>query len=132
VSVSTNRVRFSGGLDAKVSIPLAKSRSFHPAPEAAMTTNRLILPVALTAVTRALWAAIQAAVRGVKLVVRRAQNRRQAAVLAHLEARMLADIGLTRADVRDAASARLWEDPTELLRDRAVERRRRSGDRVAG
>ena len=37
---------------------------------------------------------------------------------------MLADIGLTRSDVRDAFAEPLWQDPTELLRTRALERRR--------
>ena len=36
---------------------------------------------------------------------------------------MLADIGLTRADLRDAFSEPFWEDPTALLRERALERR---------
>ena len=36
---------------------------------------------------------------------------------------MLADIGITGADVRDAFSEPFWEDPTALLRERAIERR---------
>ena len=36
---------------------------------------------------------------------------------------MLADIGITRADVRDAFSEPFWDDPTALLRERALERR---------
>ena len=43
--------------------------------------------------------------------------------MAGLDRRMLADIGLTRADVRDAFSAPFWDDPTALLRARAIERR---------
>lgn len=56
-------------------------------------------------------------------IVRAYVNRRDAAVLAGLDARMLADIGLTRSDVRDAFSEPLWRDPTELLVSRAGERR---------
>jgi uncharacterized protein YjiS (DUF1127 family) len=51
------------------------------------------------------------------------RNRSSAAVLAGLDDRMLADIGLTRSDVRDAFAEPLWNDPTYLLRARALERR---------
>ena len=44
-------------------------------------------------------------------------------MLAGLDRHMLADIGITRADLRDAFSAPFWEDPTALLRERALERR---------
>ena len=43
--------------------------------------------------------------------------------LAGLDRNMLADIGLTRADLNDALSGAFWEDPTALLRERAIERR---------
>jgi len=43
--------------------------------------------------------------------------------LAYCDQRMLADIGINRADLRDAFSEPLWEDPTALLRERALERR---------
>jgi hypothetical protein len=36
---------------------------------------------------------------------------------------MLADLGITRVDLRDAFSEPFWEDPTALLRERAIERR---------
>ena len=51
------------------------------------------------------------------------ENRRAAHTLARFDDRMLADIGLTRADVRDAYAESLWHDPTNLLRARALERR---------
>jgi uncharacterized protein YjiS (DUF1127 family) len=51
------------------------------------------------------------------------RHRRQAARLAQLDGRMLADIGISRADLRDAFSEPFWEDPTALLRERALERR---------
>ena len=51
------------------------------------------------------------------------RNRRDAAVLTGLDDRMLADMGLTHGDVRDAFAGPLWHDPTNLLRARALERR---------
>jgi uncharacterized protein YjiS (DUF1127 family) len=58
------------------------------------------------------------------------KNRRDAASLAALDDRMLADIGLTRGDLRDAYSEPVWRDPTAILVSRALERRinrRRTG-----
>ncbi|MFT0860493.1 DUF1127 domain-containing protein [Ancylobacter sp. G4_0304] len=43
--------------------------------------------------------------------------------LGEFDDRMLKDIGLTRSDLRDAASGPLWQDPTAVLVVRAVERR---------
>ena len=43
--------------------------------------------------------------------------------LARLDDRQLADIGLTRSDLRDAYAEPLWEDPTSVLARRAAERR---------
>ena len=51
------------------------------------------------------------------------KNRRDATTLAGLDDRMLADIGLTRGDVRDAFSEPVWRDPTAILVSRAHERR---------
>ena len=51
------------------------------------------------------------------------KNRRDAVTLASLDDRMLADIGLTRGDVRDAVSGPVWRDPTAILVSRAQERR---------
>jgi uncharacterized protein YjiS (DUF1127 family) len=51
------------------------------------------------------------------------QNRRVALVLSRFDDRMLADIGVTRADLRDAIATPFWGDPTSLLRARALERR---------
>ena len=58
-----------------------------------------------------------------KELIRARQHRRQAGLLAGLDRRMLADIGITRSDVRDAFSEPFWDDPTALLRERALERR---------
>ena len=51
------------------------------------------------------------------------KNRREAAMLVGLDDRMLADIGLTRGDLRDAISEPVWRDPTAILVSRAHERR---------
>ena len=59
-------------------------------------------------------------------VVRAYRNRLDAAVLSEADARTLADLGLTRSDLRDAFAQPLWRDPTSLLRNRAGERRRRN------
>jgi uncharacterized protein YjiS (DUF1127 family) len=56
-------------------------------------------------------------------VLRAAKNRHSASMLARLDDRMLADIGLTRSDLRDAYAEPLWEDPTSVLAQRAAERR---------
>ena len=78
--------------------------------------------------TPSLFAAAVNAVSG--FVVARARevllllkNRRDAASLAGLDERMLADIGLTRGDLRDAYSEPVWRDPTAILVSRAHERR---------
>jgi uncharacterized protein YjiS (DUF1127 family) len=52
------------------------------------------------------------------------KNRHDTAMLAELDDRMLADIGLTRSDLNDAFSAPLWSDPTDVLAERALERRK--------
>ena len=56
-------------------------------------------------------------------VLQLAKNRRDAASLSGLDERMLADIGLTRGDLRDAYSEPVWRDPTAVLVNRAQERR---------
>jgi uncharacterized protein YjiS (DUF1127 family) len=53
------------------------------------------------------------------------KNRSAASSLANLDDHMLADIGLTRSDLRDAYSEPLWHDPTDVLAGRAAERRLR-------
>jgi uncharacterized protein YjiS (DUF1127 family) len=58
-----------------------------------------------------------------KALARARRNRKEAAALAGLDRRMLKDIGITRADINDAFSSPFWEDPTSLLRERAIERR---------
>ena len=62
-------------------------------------------------------------VRRLQQFARAAKHRHDAALLAGLDDRMLADIGLTRGDLRDAFSQPLWQDPTAVLVDRVDERR---------
>jgi uncharacterized protein YjiS (DUF1127 family) len=60
---------------------------------------------------------------GAHAFIQTLKNRRDAATLAGLDDRMLADIGLTRGDLRDAYSEPVWRDPTAILVSRAHERR---------
>jgi len=64
-------------------------------------------------------------VRGFARIGRAIKNRRAATALAGLDDHMLADIGITRSDLRDAYSEPLWHDPTDVLVGRAAERRTR-------
>lgn len=72
-------------------------------------------------------------VAGLRKVTRALKNRRQAGLLAGMDDRMLADIGLTRSDLRDAYAEPLWRDPTDVLAGRArAKRRRRTPDFATG
>lgn len=51
------------------------------------------------------------------------KHRRDINMLAAMDERMLADIGLTRGDLRDAIGEPLWRDPSTVLVSRADERR---------
>jgi uncharacterized protein YjiS (DUF1127 family) len=66
--------------------------------------------------------------------VRAYLNRRDLQTLAGFDDRMLADIGLTKSDVRDAVAEPLWRDPTVVLVGRVRERRlaRRPGPAQGG
>jgi uncharacterized protein YjiS (DUF1127 family) len=89
-----------------------------------MTTAQYpVLPLAAGTLARAFAALLAPVVLTSKAIARALRNRHNANVLASLDRRMLADIGLTRSDVHDAFSAPLWEDPTTLLSERAIERR---------
>ena len=82
---------------------------------------------ALTSLTIAgaapLGRALLALGRGVKQAIKRWKNRHDAMRLAALDERMLADIGLNRADLRDAFAELPWRDPSDVLVRRAAERR---------
>jgi uncharacterized protein YjiS (DUF1127 family) len=51
------------------------------------------------------------------------RHRRDLALLARFDDHMLADIGLTRSDLRDAMAEPRWRDPSVLLEKRLDERR---------
>jgi uncharacterized protein YjiS (DUF1127 family) len=89
-----------------------------------MNANIPVLPVAGSALARAVFALVVLATYWLKQLARARTHRREARVLAGLDRHMLADIGITRADLRDAFSAPFWEDPTVLLNERSGERRR--------
>jgi uncharacterized protein YjiS (DUF1127 family) len=70
--------------------------------------------------------AISAAVRArrsFKRLIERVRNRYEAMRLAELDDHMLADIGLNRSDLRDAFAELPWRDPSDVLVQRAAERR---------
>jgi len=87
------------------------------------TANIPVLPVAGATLGRAFLSLLAFVTRWLKDFARARRNRREAMALAALDRNILADIGLNRADVQDAFSAPFWEDPTALLRERALERR---------
>jgi uncharacterized protein YjiS (DUF1127 family) len=66
-------------------------------------------------------AGLTAVVRKIGQVLK---HRYDATMLAEMDDRMLADIGLSRSDVRDAFAQPLWNDPTAILASRALERRK--------
>ena len=88
-----------------------------------MTYHYPVLPIAGGALARAFASLLALVTHWLKSLAKARRNRRDARILAGLDRRMLADIGITRADVRDAFSEPFWEDPTALLRERAMERR---------
>lgn len=88
-----------------------------------MRTYTPVLPLGATIPVRAFGSLAAAAARAVKAFVRARRNRRDALALAGLDRSMLKDIGITRADLNDAFSSPFWEDPTAILKERAIERR---------
>jgi uncharacterized protein YjiS (DUF1127 family) len=91
--------------------------------ETDMNANIPVLPIAGGTLVRAFLALLAFVTRWLKDLARARRHRREAAALAGLDRRMLADIGLSRSDLDDAFSTPFWEDPTVLLRARAGERR---------
>jgi uncharacterized protein YjiS (DUF1127 family) len=87
----------------------------------ALTTSTNPAPSACTQAVAALAAVVVRAGRG---LVGAWRHRNDAATLAGFDDRMLADIGLTRADLNDALGEPLWRDPTSVLARRRSERRR--------
>jgi uncharacterized protein YjiS (DUF1127 family) len=88
-----------------------------------MNANIPVLPIAGGVLVRAFASLLALVAYWLKALARARRHRRQASQLAGLDRRMLADIGISRADLRDAFSEPFWEDPTTLLRERAIERR---------
>ncbi len=88
-----------------------------------MSANYPVLPVAGSTLLRVFASVLAVVTHWLKEFARARRHRREANVLAGLDRRMLADIGITRTDVRDAFSEPFWDDPTALLRERALERR---------
>jgi uncharacterized protein YjiS (DUF1127 family) len=82
-----------------------------------------VLPVAGGTLVRAMLALVALVTYWLKQIARARRHRRDVRVLAGLDSHMLADIGITRSDLRDAFSGPFWDDPTALLRERALERR---------
>ena len=93
-------------------------------------TDIPVVPVAGGVLIRAFLSLLAFVTRWLKDFARARRHRREVTVLAGLDNRMLADIGVTRADLRDAFSEPFWEDPTDLLRERVNERRVNRGARV--
>ena len=58
-----------------------------------------------------------------KSLARLRRHRREARMLTTFNQSMLADLGISRAHLNDAFSGPFWEDPTALLRERAIARR---------
>jgi uncharacterized protein YjiS (DUF1127 family) len=88
-----------------------------------MSAQYPVIPAAGGSLVRALASLMAMMTSGAKRLARARRHRRDAAALAQLDRRMLADIGISRSDLRDAFSEPFWEDPTALLRERALERR---------
>jgi uncharacterized protein YjiS (DUF1127 family) len=88
-----------------------------------MNANIPVLPIAGGTLVRALLALVAFVTYWLKQIARACSHRREARMLAGLDRHMLADIGITRSDLRDAFSQPFWDDPTALLRERAIERR---------
>lgn len=87
------------------------------------STHVPVLPVAGNIVFRAFLALLALVTHWLRGLARARRHRREAMALAGLDRRMLADIGINRADLRDAFSEPFWEDPTAILSERVNERR---------
>jgi uncharacterized protein YjiS (DUF1127 family) len=91
------------------------------------TAHYPVLPVAGSSLLRGFASLVSLVAYWLKQLAQARRHRREARALAGLDRYMLADIGISRADVHDAFSARFWEDPTELLAMRADDRHRYRG-----
>ena len=94
-----------------------------------MSAKVPVLPIAGATALRGSFAMLALVARWLKELARARRHRRDARVLAGLDRHMLADIGVSHADIRDAFASRFWEDPTALLSERADDRRLYRGAR---
>ena len=88
-----------------------------------MTTHAEAWKSAAEPLGRMVHAAIALVVARLRALAVVFRHRHDAAVLLRFDERMLADIGLTRRDVREAFNEPVWRDPTDLLADRVAGRR---------
>jgi uncharacterized protein YjiS (DUF1127 family) len=91
--------------------------------EAAMTSHAEAWKSAAEPFGRVIFAAAAPVMARLRRLATAFRHRHDAAVLMGLDDRMLADIGLTRREVRQAFDEPVWRDPTELLVDRVAGRR---------
>jgi uncharacterized protein YjiS (DUF1127 family) len=89
-----------------------------------MTAPTTLATLAPSSCSQAFAALAAVVVRAGRRLVGIWRHRNDAATLAGFDDRMLADIGLTRADLNDALGEPLWRDPTSMLARRQSERRR--------
>ncbi len=88
-----------------------------------MNANIPVLPIAGATALRGSFSLLALVTRWLKDLARARRHRREARVLSGLDRRMLADMGVFQADLDEAFSSPFWEDPTEVLRARVIERR---------
>jgi uncharacterized protein YjiS (DUF1127 family) len=86
--------------------------------EAAMTSHAEACKSAVEPFGRVIFAAAALVTGRLRQLAVAFRHRHDAAILLQLDDRMLADIGLTRRDVRQAFDEPVWRDPTHLLVDR--------------
>ena len=72
---------------------------------------------------RVMFAAVALVTARLRQLATAFRHRHDAAILMRFDDRMLADIGLTARDVREAFNEPVWRDPTELLVERVAGRR---------
>lgn len=88
-----------------------------------MSAQYPVVPIAVGTLVRVVAVLLSSSAQALRTMQRVLRHRREASALARLDRHMLADIGITPSDVRDAFSTPLWRDPTELLNERVNQRR---------
>ena len=87
-----------------------------------MTTHAEAWKSASEPFGRALYAAAALVTARLRQLAVAFRHRHDTTALLRFDDRMLADIGLTRRDVREAFNEPLWRDPTDLLANRVAGR----------